>query len=307
MIFTALDFETANATRSSVCAIGLAQVKGKEVTHRIHQLIRPEPMDFDPFNISIHGITENDVRDAPTFGDYWGEFCKAVEGPLVAHNASFDMSVLRHSLDLYNQPYPDIDYYCTRVIAKMAWPNSPTYALGHVARTLGIAFEHHNASEDALACAQVALQACMMLRVDQLSDLEALGLHIGHLYPGGYVACGGQNQRRVRKKDVDVPRFERLTSGPKEPESHSFFEKHFAFTGAMSSMSRKEALLYVQERGGQHHGTVGLTTNYLVLGQKGFIGYASGHRSTKIRRAEELACSGAPIEIMSEQDFIEML
>lgn len=198
MIFTAIDFETANSSRSSACAVGLSLVEDGQILDRVHQLIRPNPLYFDPFNVSIHGITKADVADAPSFADFWPHLLQKVRGPLVAHNASFDMSVLRHGLDESGIPYPATDYFCTRVIAKLTWPEHPTHALNYLARTLDIRFQHHNAAEDARACALIALSACKAHRVRSLYDLQHVcGLRVGSLFAGGYVTCGGPRAKRA--------------------------------------------------------------------------------------------------------------
>lgn len=199
MRFTAIDFETANAHRGSVCAVGLAMVDAGQVVGRLHQLIRPEPLFFDPFNVAIHGITPDQVREAPTFAEFWPELWSKVSGPLVAHNAAFDMSVLRTSLDRHGMPYPTTDYFCTRVLSSMAWPGHTSYALNHLARISGIQFAHHNAEEDARACALVALAACRHLDAPTLRDLEQVcPLRVGRLFAGGYQPCG-KTRRLIRR------------------------------------------------------------------------------------------------------------
>lgn len=66
--FTALDFETANASRSSVCSIGLAKVKNGEIIDTYYSLVNPGER-FDSRNIAVHGIRPEDVRNAPSFAD----------------------------------------------------------------------------------------------------------------------------------------------------------------------------------------------------------------------------------------------
>ena len=80
--------------------MGIAFIEGQKITTRASWLIRPPDLYFDPYNTYIHGITEEDVADRPEFNKLWDEFRKYFEGRLlVAHNASFDISVLRHVLD----------------------------------------------------------------------------------------------------------------------------------------------------------------------------------------------------------------
>ena len=196
MQFTAIDFETANSARGSACSVGLAVINDGKVTKKHYHLIRPDPLYFEPINISIHGITARDVVTAPYFRDVWPTMLEQIKGPLVAHNASFDMSVIRHELDADGTPYPEIDYFCTLVISRLTWPQFPAHNLDRVAQHLGISFNHHDALEDARACALIAIEACKVQGVTSLHDLkDACGLRIGSLYHGGYHACGGPKKR----------------------------------------------------------------------------------------------------------------
>lgn len=309
MQFTAIDFETANSARSSACAVGLSIVEDGKIVGRIHQLIRPEPLYFDPFNVSIHGISEADVADAPSFAEFWPSLLDRVNGPLVAHNASFDMSVLRQVLDESGIPYPDADYFCTRVIAKLTWPEHPTYALDHLAQALNISFQHHDAAEDARACALIALHACKAHGIDSLYDLEEIcGLRIGCLYVGGYATCGCPRANRASaKRYLNLKAADIMPSTEKVDDSHPFCGMSFAFTGAMSAMQRRDAMQAVVDRGGICHDTVKQDTNYLVLGQSGYIGYRTGYKSSKMKKAEQMLAKGLPIEILSESDFVSLL
>lgn len=309
MNFTAIDIETANSSRSSACAVGLSLVDNGTIVGRVHQLIRPEPLYFDPFNVSIHGITEADVADAPSFAEFWPSLMQKVNGPLIAHNASFDMSVLRHVLDESDIPYPETDYFCTRVIAKLTWPDHPTYALDHIAQVLDITFQHHDAAEDARACAMIALHACRKHGVDSLYDLQdACGLRVGCLYVGGYATCGGPRaQRAPGTRSTCLRAADILPTTGEIDESHPYCGMSFAFTGAMTAMQRRDAMQAVVDRGGICHDTVKHDTNYVVLGQKGYIGYRSGHKSSKMKKAEQMLAKGLPIEILSEADFVSLL
>lgn len=198
MTFTALDFETANASRASACAIGVVWVREGQVVRTAYELIRPDPPWFDPMNISIHGITPADVADAPCFAEVWGRLQPDLCGPVVAHNAAFDMSVLRKALDTSALPYPALDYVCSCVLSRMAWPGFPSYRLDAMAALAGVRFRHHHAEEDARACALVAIAAAQRLGAASMEDLPACcGLRIGRLYDGGYQPCGAPRRTRA--------------------------------------------------------------------------------------------------------------
>jgi DNA polymerase III subunit epsilon len=157
--WVALDFETATSSRASACAIGLAHVAGGKVVAVERALIQPPGNDYDGFNVMIHGIEPEMTAGSPTFAEAWPLIQARVAGkPVIAHNASFDCSVLRHSLDAEGLEYPELEYYCTRVFALRQWPELPSYALELVADHCGVSFGHHDPGEDARASAEIALR-----------------------------------------------------------------------------------------------------------------------------------------------------
>jgi DNA polymerase-3 subunit epsilon len=219
------------------------------------------------------------------------------------------MSVLRHALDDAGRPYPETDYYCTRVISKLVWPQHPTYALDHIAQAIGITFKHHDAEEDARACALIALAACRQVSVPSLHDLqEPFGLRVGQMFSTGYRPCGGayapqsntDHRRKLSAADI-------IPIGAAPSALSPCYGMSFVFTGTLTSMQRKDAMQAVVDCGGICHDTVKADTDFLVLGQKGFIGYQAGHKSSKMRKAEDMRSKGLPIEIISEVDFLGLL
>jgi DNA polymerase-3 subunit epsilon len=199
MDWIAIDFETANENRNSACALGLAYVHNRKIIKSESILIRPPELYFNPFNTSIHGITEQDVADKPTFAELWGGLKNLFEGKiLVAHNASFDISVLRYVMDTYNIPYPKLNYFCTCVIAKKVWPVLDSHSLDTVSDYLNITFNHHEAENDAVACAKVALECYHQVGVDSIKELVGrININAGCLYPGGYQQCGKRKKTKA--------------------------------------------------------------------------------------------------------------
>ncbi|MGH1589061.1 3'-5' exonuclease [Methylobacterium phyllosphaerae] len=177
MTVLALDFETANERRDSACAVGLAWIADGRVVRRESHLIRPPEMRFAPGNIRVHGILPADVADKPDFAavmtPYLGDLTR---GLILAHNASFDIGVLRAGLARAGVPVPDLAYLCTVQVARRVFPAPEGCGLGKVARRLGIRFEHHDAGEDAYACAEIALAA---MRERAAADVHGLAASIG--------------------------------------------------------------------------------------------------------------------------------
>lgn len=198
----AIDFETANEQRSSPCSVGLAWIEDGAVIRVEERLIRPRDMRFSRFNIAVHGIQPEDVEDAAEFPEVMAEFEADLADTLViAHNASFDMSVLRASYQLYGATCPDIDYACTLKMAKIVWQELASHRLNEVSRHIDFSFRHHNAAEDAHACGEVALAAARKLNVTSLRDLPGrLELTTGRLYAGGYTPCSLKRPAPKRQK-----------------------------------------------------------------------------------------------------------
>lgn len=172
--FTAIDFETANSSSASACAVGLARVRDGEVVATAGWLIRP-PVGHDHFfdiNMRIHGIRPDDVVDAPTWSQQLGDLTAfAGADVLVAHNAGFDMAVLSRACEATGEECPPYRYACSLQVARKVY-QLPSYRLPFVAAEAGFAeFAHHNAVADALACAHVMIDAARRVAADDIDDL----------------------------------------------------------------------------------------------------------------------------------------
>ena len=189
--WVAIDFETATGRRASACAVGLVYVRQGRIVRTESFLIQPPRNAYSGFNISIHGIHPSMTQDSPTFGELWPTLEERIGGrPVVAHNASFDMSVLRYELDLLGLIYPDLEYYCTLVLSRAAWPGLYSHRLPDVAAHCGIAFRHHDAAEDARACAEILLRISATAGAVAPRDVAARhGVRPGRLHAGGYCSC----------------------------------------------------------------------------------------------------------------------
>lgn len=156
--FAAIDFETANEQRSSVCSVGVVIVKDWEIVDHYYSLIRPEPGYYTYWNTRVHGLTMADTECAPIFPTVWQEIAPRIEGlPLVAHNCRFDEGCLKAVFRTYSMDYPDYDFYCTLQASRRVIKGLPNYQLQTVAAHCGYELEkHHHALADAEACAWIA-------------------------------------------------------------------------------------------------------------------------------------------------------
>lgn len=187
----AIDFETANEQRGSACSVGLAWIEDGQVVRVEERFIRPKTMRFSSFNIAIHGIRPEHVEDAGEFPEVMDEFADDFMGAtMIAHNAAFDFSVWRASLDQYQQSYPELHYLCSVKMAQKVWPQLPSHKLNILADYLGLSFHHHNAAEDAAVCAQATIAMAHSVGAATLADMpRIIGMRAGRLFANGYEAC----------------------------------------------------------------------------------------------------------------------
>ena len=161
MNFCAIDFETACYQRASACAVALIKVRNGVLIDQYYTYIKPPyGMEIIPSFTSIHGIRMRDVLHSPTFAEAW-PIMQAFIGDdyLVAHNSSFDRSVLKYCLEYYEIDCPLPNFTCTVQCARKAWPMLANHKLDTVSRYLGIQLKHHEALSDSLACAKIYLAA----------------------------------------------------------------------------------------------------------------------------------------------------
>lgn len=170
----AIDFETANSSRASVCAVGLVKVRDGRIIRESGGLVRP-PDGHDEFNwanTGVHGISADMVADAPPWRrvglwmrDYIGDDL------LIAHNAPFDVSVLRAACAAEQIPVPDVEYLCTLALARRTC-DLPSRRLPAVAAEFGVTLtKHHDASADARCAAEIAVAMARRRGYDKLEQL----------------------------------------------------------------------------------------------------------------------------------------
>lgn len=156
--FVAFDVETPNRYNDRISAIGLATVENGAVTRRFYTLVNPETF-FDPFNTALTGIGPETVRSAPTFPEVWARIEPQLSGGLpVAHNAVFDLSVLKKCLRAYGIRWRDsARYLCTVQMGRRLLPGV-SHKLNDLCAYYGIPLDHHQADSDSEACARILLR-----------------------------------------------------------------------------------------------------------------------------------------------------
>jgi DNA polymerase-3 subunit epsilon len=184
MNFVTIDFETAKYSRESACAVGLVKFLEGSPAGSLYSLIRPPRLYIRPDFTEIHGLTVDDVRDAPRFPEIWESALLPFIGglPLAAHNAPFDMGVLAAVLAHYRLAPPPLAYFCTLALSRAAWPEMESHSLPELGKTFGIAYNAHNALDDARVCGIIACMAAEKLGGANLKKtLKTAGMRIRKL------------------------------------------------------------------------------------------------------------------------------
>ncbi|MBK1809754.1 3'-5' exoribonuclease [Clostridium sp. YIM B02505] len=303
MNFIAIDFETANEKRNSPCSIGIVVVKSGKIVEKIHHLIKPKEMRFMPINIGIHGIRPSMVENEPEFDEVWQKIKYHFSGELViAHNASFDISVLRNSAELYNIKLPSFNYICTMKLSKNFYKGIENAKLNTVNDFLGYEFKHHDALYDALACSNILLNISEELKCTDINEISKLiGVTIGTVDSDGYSPSSSKtkvfktsNRTYQAKREY---KFERL-------DSDLFRNELVVFTGKLTSMSREEAMNLVKRLGGATGSSVTRNTTILVTNMKNIKNLRREEMSLKLKKAIDLNAKGQNIKLIDEEEFL---
>ena len=149
--FTAIDFETAQGYRWSICQVGLVRVENGIITNQLDILVQPPDNYYWSNFTTIHGISAKDTRQSPTFNQVWHLIAPFIKDQnVIAHNGfGFDFPVLSKTLEYYNMPTPEYTKFCTYKIYKSN--------LANLCQEHGIPLNHHDALSDARACAKLFL------------------------------------------------------------------------------------------------------------------------------------------------------
>lgn len=185
--FTAIDFETANSSGASACSVGLVKVHDAQIVDTAYWLIQPPPGHdaFLEWNTKIHGLRAADVVAADTWAQQLPKLIAFADGdPLVAHNAGFDLGVIKTASTVTGQAVPDFSYVCSLQVARRTY-HLDSYRLPNAAMAAGFeGFSHHNALADAEACAAIIVHAAEVHGAQTLGGLARfLRVKIGAIGP----------------------------------------------------------------------------------------------------------------------------
>ncbi|WP_371818147.1 exonuclease domain-containing protein [Pseudarthrobacter sp. C4D7] len=323
--FTAIDFETANGFRGSPCSVGLVKVRGGRIVAEASWLMRPPPGydSFDHHNVRIHGITAADVAGLPRFGELFAEIGAFIgDDVLAAHNASFDLGVIRSALEVSGLPGPAYDYVCTVMLSRRCY-SLVSNSLPFAAEEAGVPLvNHHDATEDARACAGILIDIAARNGANSIAELYlSLGLEMPRQHAfdpatgdlskpslTAMAAASGNGAALVSRFQSGWP--EEGANPEPNPDAepgHPLYAQTVVFTGQLT-INRPEAKQRSAQFGARTESRVTGRTTVLVVGD-GFVAsdLRSGRLTGKARRVLELHERGQAIEVLSEGEFLQMV
>ena len=167
LTFNAIDVETANSDPSSICQIGIVQVRGGAIKRQLSVLVNPGA-PFNDFNVRLHGIDHSAVRDSDALPSLETRLRRLLEGTVLVSHTSFDRRALDGAMERYGLRPIRARWIDSAMVARRAWPQRyrRRWSLSLIAGDLGIDFRHHDAAEDARAAGEIVLHACRHTGVD---------------------------------------------------------------------------------------------------------------------------------------------
>lgn len=273
--------------------MGLVKVVGGTLVERAEWYVDP-PGGPEFTNTWVHGIVAEDVLGAPTWGETVERIGAFADGlPLVAYSG-FDRGVYNAANTLQGLPDRGFSWLNAHSLVRRRFPatehNLHNYRLPTIVAFLGVdAFEHHDAAEDATACAGIVLKIAAL---DGVQSLDAL-------WPTRtYVK---RNRNYVSKGPLPAANLDA------DPE-HPLFGKTICFTGKIDSFTQPEAERIAADFGCAVEGNVTKRTNLVVVGQFTPAHLREGTKlSAKALRAIELGAKGQEIEIIDEDEFLALI
>src|SRR5699024_4828597 len=308
MDFIAIDFEIANNNFDSACSMGMVFVKNTEIINEKYFTINPPSNYFDPRMTAVHGLSEDVLLNSPAFDGVWQNIKQYFNRDtlIVAHNAHFDMNVLRNCLIAYDIPTPNFNFVCSipisnRAIKVKSFPQS----LEERTDYFGIEMEHHhNALSDARACAELVISSINKTGTYSIRELLSKypDINVNLIHEHKLQSSFRQSRKFESVKMSDIEINESVTN-----EDHPFYDKAVVFTGSLDLIDRKTAMQSVADLGGIPRSSVSRLTDFVVVGMQDISIVGPTGKSSKHRKAEKLIENGHDIQIIDEQQFINLL
>lgn len=296
------DVETAQGKNiGSICAVGWISLDDSRVTGSGYSLINPQ-CAFSSYNTKIHGIKAADVKDAPTFAEYWESTLKDMMSDhlVIAHSAKFDISATQQALFNAGIKDPGIDYLDSLAVFRR-YVETDSCKLTVLADQCGYEYNAHNALEDVKALLHV-LNA-LAGRLD-CEDLPALLIRSNVPVETSVFDSYTPREIVTEKQKKAFPGKSHCTEAV-EQKGTVFCGKKFCITGDIPGFERSDIERMIMEQGGAVCGAVSGKTDFLIVGS--FPDCPDDYVSTKMQKAFDIIDAGGSVKIVFPDEFFTML
>lgn len=274
--FVAIDFETMTAEHTSACAVGLVKVVEGVIIQEFYTLINPIPDDRDKVNTFIHGITMEQTALAPTFADLYPPIMAMIgDLPIACHNKGSDITILEACMQHNNlRGINTSNHICTFELTGLSLPDAcAKYGIDSGC--------HHNALDDARACAKILLALNGKIHADTFKFDK-------------------RNINALFARKVDKTLLKQLSDDEVDNQDTIFFHSTVVITGTFDAYpDRNQLAAKMRSLGADINTSISKNTKIVILGR--------GAGPSKVKKIEELQSAGYEIRIIREQELIELL
>lgn len=293
---TGLDYEYCD-----IIEVSAVRYSAGAIVDKFSTLVKPEPYEtmndngdwveeyVDDFISNLTGITNEMLADAPEPAEVLPKFMQFIgDSVLIGHNVNFDINFLYDAAERHCGLMLSNNYIDTMRIARKLLPDLKHHRLSDVSAACGVAVSNaHRAEADCLTTA-----ACF-------EEMKIRILSMG---------TEADFQRKFSKVHINNEYLKSITAETTEiDETNPIYGKCVVFTGAMSTMPRKEGLQLVANLGGIPQDSITKKTNFLVIGSEEFASCVKNGKTRKMQKAESYKAKGEEIDILSEAAFFDMI
>ena len=289
------DLEVLNQDPASICSIGIVEMVDQKVKSTYYSLVKPMNLSFDSFSYKVHQIKPKSLRNEKTFPEIWEEIKEYFQNSLViSHDIQGDMYHLRADFKKYSMPFPTLHMSCTNVLAHLVYPELTKYNLHDLCEMHHYEFHAHHALEDAKATMFLYQQMLKEKGCETLKELHNLyHLEFGEMKTNYY--------RNMISPEV-APQLLSMV----QQEDAFLYHQSICFTGKLT-MPKNILEEKTKDASAIMSHQVNMQTNYLVIGDRGYLKVRFGKKNKKVQKALQLKKQGQDIQIVREHEYLRML
>jgi DNA polymerase III subunit epsilon len=291
MEFLVIDFETACFDNSSICQVGLVKYNNGEIITLLDNLINPNTIFT---NTRIHGISQQDVVDSPTFSEIYSQIEEYIKGKVVFNHNGSDKSKFEAACEKAGLPIFHVTWLNSATLVRRTWSqfSSSGYGVEEMCGFLDINYKPHNAAFDAYATALIIEKASAIKKYsieDWIKNLSKTSGSRNRTYPQ-------YDDKQIIKGEIKhAPDLNSIRN-----KENPFFGKKVVISGTYITWpDRNDLAKILKELGADIDSGIGKYTNYLCAGE--------GVGPSKYEKMEQKIARGEDAQILTESTIIEML